>query len=137
MRKSLHRKAFTLVELTLVIGLVLGMTAMSVFGLTYFTYLARAQRAEGILRQVENARLSYLMDNPTETYSSVTGPAIDPYLPGGWIGAQEVLTVNGYKITEADLKTPLISYSVVTGGLTANLWAMRIRGFNCTNCPKG
>lgn len=140
MKKSLYRKAFTLIELTMVIGILMGMTAMSVFGLTYFTSLSRANRAEAILRQVEKARLSYLIDHPTHSYRQITTLAISPYLPGGFSAAIQVMEMNGYTLTESDLRTPTIHYSVIEGGRQFELgpnWNIPIRGFCCTNCPDG
>lgn len=135
MKKSLYRKAFTLIELTMVIGILLGMTAMSVFGLTYFSSLSRANRAEAILRQVEKARLSYLIDNPTSSYLQITTVDISPYLPGGFSGALEILRLNGYEVSEGDLRTPTISYRKTTDGPLGPDWTVKIRGFQCSNCP--
>lgn len=138
MKKSLYHKAFTLLELTMVIGILMGMTAMSVFGLTYFSSLSRANRAEAILRQIEKARLSYLIDHPTQNYRMITTLDISPYLPGGWISAVEVLEENGYTIAESDLRTPTVSYSTGSVGFGGGPgWTIPIRGFCCNNCEGG
>lgn len=131
--KSPYRKAFTLLEMTLVIGLVVGMTSLSVFGLTVFSTISKAHKAEALMRQIENARLSYLMDNPTQQYGGVTGDKIDQYLPGGWDATKELLDANGYTITEGGLQSATISYTLNSGTAGAS-WASKVRGFACSNC---
>jgi type II secretory pathway pseudopilin PulG len=132
MKKSLYRKAFTLVELTMVIGIVLGMAGMSVFGMTYFTSLARANRAEAVLKQVEKARLSYLIDHPTHSYREITGSNISKYLPGGFSAMQDILRDNGYDVSEGDLRTATIGYTSIDR--RGPQWTLPIRGFCCSNC---
>lgn len=103
-------RGFTLVEITLVLGLVVGLSSLSIFGVTYFTSLAKASRAEAVLKQVENARISYLSDTPTASYTQLTPANLDPYIPGGWNFAVSVLSSNGYSLIGTDIQQPLITY---------------------------
>lgn len=129
----------------MVLGILVGLTSVAAFGLTYFSTVARANRAEAVLRQVENARLSYLIDHPVESYTDVTPAKISPFLPGGWDGAQALLDVNGYTIAESDLKGVVIGYGFkeqptegILPGLDAMGMPMVIKGFRCTlRCPEG
>lgn len=111
LRKSPHRNAYTLLEVTLVIGIVVGLSAVTIFGLGNFSAMARASRAEAAMRMVESARLSFLSDNPQIPLSQVTEANLGPYIPGGFTSARSILQDNGYDIaTPADLRTPRIGY---------------------------
>ncbi len=127
--------------MSLVLGLLVGLTAIGAFGLKYFTTVARTNRAEAILRQVENARLSYLIDNPVENFTSITPTKISPYLPGGWDGAVAMMRINGYTLLSDDLTGVDIGYGFTekpetAGGFDASGLPMMVKGFQCNrNCP--
>jgi type II secretory pathway pseudopilin PulG len=115
-RKSPHRNAYTLLEITLVIGIVVGLSAVTVFGLGNFSAMARASRAEAALRMVESARLSFLSDNPQVPLGSVNRANLNPYIPGGFDTVDSILRDNGYGIAvPADLQTPRIGYRFQPG----------------------
>lgn len=98
------------------IGIVVGLTAMTIFGLGNFSAIARASRAEAAMRMVESARLSYLSDNPQVPLSSVVEANLDPYIPGGFLSINSILADNGYGITmPTDIRTPRIGYRRLTG----------------------
>lgn len=112
-RKSPHRNAYTLLEITLVIGIVVGLSAVTIFGLGNFSAMARASRAEAAMRMVESARLSFLSDNPQVPLANVTEANLTQYIPGGFAAARSILQDNGYDIvTPADLQTPRLGYSM-------------------------
>jgi type II secretory pathway pseudopilin PulG len=141
MKKSPYLRGYTLLELSLVLGMLVGLTAIGAFGLKYFTTVARSNRAEAILRQVENARLSYLVDNPVENHTTVTPDKISPYLPGGWDGAVQMLAINGYTLDASDLTGLDIGYGFVekpsgTAGFDASGLPQMVKGFQCNRqCP--
>lgn len=111
--KSPHSKAFTLLEITLVLGMVVGLTAITIFGLGNSAAIARASRAEAAMRMIEAARLSYLSDHPEVPLANVSAVDLDQYIPGGTAAAVAILNDNGYTIRlPAHIRTPRIGYTL-------------------------
>jgi len=107
-RKSPQTKGYTLLEITLVIGIVVGLSALAAVGLGAAQGVARASRAEAALRMVETARLSYLSDNPHVMRKDVSQDKLDKYIPGGFAAAADIVAENGYTIISID--QPRIQY---------------------------
>jgi type II secretory pathway pseudopilin PulG len=74
---------FTLTEVMLVLGLLvlIGGAGVAGFG-AWRTYRDQLQ-AESGLNTIAGAQRSYLIENPTQTYSNITESLLSPYLPGG------------------------------------------------------
>ena len=99
-----HRLGFTLIELTVVILVLLGLIAISFSSLGSLSEWQRAREVSSVLREVEVAQRQFLADNPQQDLATLTDPQIAVlagYLPGNpttlptTIGNdQVVLTVN-------------------------------------------
>ncbi len=127
LRKSPHLKAFTLLEITLVIGIVVGLASLTIVGLGNSTRIANAARAEAAMRMIESARLSYLSDNPQVVVGNITAANLDRYIPGGTAAAINILTDNGYIIRmPADIRTARIGYTIPPADAARTL---RLKGF--------
>ena len=99
-----HRLGFTLIELTVVIFVFVGLIAISFSSLGSLSEWQRAREVSSVLREVEVAQRQFLADNPQQDLANLTDPQIAVlagYLPGNpttlptTIGNdQVVLTVN-------------------------------------------
>ena len=99
-----HRLGFTLIELTVVIFVLVGLIAISFSSLGSLSEWQRAREVSSVLREVEVAQRQFLADNPQQDLATLTDPQIAVlagYLPGNpttlptTIGNdQVVLTVN-------------------------------------------
>ena len=124
LNKSPHPKAYTLLEVSMVLGLAVALTTITIFGIGQSSAIARAARAEAAMRMIESARLSYLSDNPTRVVGTVLPTDLDPYIPGGFTNALAVITNNGYSMSlPRDIRTARIGYSMDPGV------TQRVRGF--------
>lgn len=104
----LRNRAFSIMEITLVLGLLLAISGFTVFGAGYFAKINAARKAESVLRQVENARMSYLVDNPNQSYADVTLTVIKEYMADPEM--LDKLDGFGYKLTDADVKAYPLTY---------------------------
>ena len=83
LRASRSKSAFTLVEMTVVIALILVLAGAASLGIKpYYAY--RDGRAAGeMLRAVKAAQLMYLSDNPSTPVANLTQALLLPYMPNG------------------------------------------------------
>ena len=80
-----HRLGFTLIELTVVILVLLGLIAISFSSLGSLSEWQRAREVSSVLREVEVAQRQFLADNPQQDLATLTDPQIAVlagYLPG-------------------------------------------------------
>ena len=113
-------KAFTLVEVSLVLGLVLILASMSVASAGIFAKISSARKAETILIQVEHSRIAWLLDNPQKGYPDLTLTEIAPYMPTP--ESLATLSKLGYTVDDKSIQQEEIIY-------TARSDAMPIPGF--------
>lgn len=73
---------FSLVEVTLVIGLMLGLAAVVIYSVSSINDWRRGREAAEKLRSVYIAQKSYLADHPAKDRSTLTAEELIPYLPG-------------------------------------------------------
>ena len=104
-----NNAAFTLLEVTLVMGLCVAITAASFVGTTTVWKLGDCRKAQSVLMQVDIARTSWLLDNPQSGYGNVTITKIVPYLPNP--AAISLLSNWGYTLDDAGVQSELISVS--------------------------
>ena len=97
-------RGMTLIEMSLSLALLLGMTSIVVFSMAGISDWKRARDAGLDLRAVYIAQKGYLSDHPTSDITSVVAADLLPYLPQGFSGipapedlAGNILTVN-YKV---------------------------------------
>lgn len=77
------RKAFTLLELTIVIMVLLALIQTGLFVSTKMDEWKLGRDAAETLRTVYSAQRMYLADNPTVSVADITSAVIIPYLPNG------------------------------------------------------
>lgn len=76
------RAAFSLIEVTLVIGLMLTLASVVAYSVNSLTGWQRGREASEKLRSVYIAQKSYLADRPSKVVSTFTAAELIPYLPG-------------------------------------------------------
>jgi prepilin-type N-terminal cleavage/methylation domain-containing protein len=122
---SRPRGGFTIVELSIVIGVLLLLAGLASLAAPPFISYIQGRQAGEALRAVKAAQLMYLADNPATAVSSLNLALLSPYLPNGaW---PTLPTVNG--------QTPTINWTVFppvavvngstynpTGSTTNGLW---------------
>ncbi len=81
MKKTL--KGFTLVEVMLVVGLLVGMLGLAFWGTSSWVSYQNGVKIEAGLNVIAAAQVKYLRANPTKTYSALTMTVLTPYLPAG------------------------------------------------------
>jgi prepilin-type N-terminal cleavage/methylation domain-containing protein len=76
------QKAFTLLEMTIVIMVLLALVKIGLFSSSKMDQWKLGRTASETLRSVYSAQRMYLADNPTVSVSSLTSALILPYMPG-------------------------------------------------------
>jgi len=84
--RAAHRKlrcrGLTLVEISLVIGIMLALASVVTYSITSMTDWQKGRSAAESLKAVYVAQKGYLADHPTRDPSHFTEARILPYLPG-------------------------------------------------------
>ncbi|QIF04771.1 type II secretion system protein [Roseimicrobium sp. ORNL1] len=75
---------FTLIEISLVIGLMLGLITLGGFSYAMVRDWNKAKNASLALQAVYSAQRSYMADNPTADITEIDAATLIPYLPTGW-----------------------------------------------------
>jgi type II secretory pathway pseudopilin PulG len=75
---------FTLIEISLVIGLMLGLITLGGFSYKMVQDWNKAKNASLALQAVYSAQRSYMADNPTADITEIDADTLVPYLPTGW-----------------------------------------------------
>ena len=82
MRHPTHRlRAFTLIEITLVLAILIGLAAMGSLTATQYWHYRDARDAGDSLRAVKNAQRLYLADHPLDSVANLTQADLLPYMP--------------------------------------------------------
>lgn len=80
--RSVHRpRGFTLVELSLVIGLLIALASIGMLSTTAITKWQAGREASETLRSVYVAQRTFLADHPTTAVGSLTQTNLLPYVP--------------------------------------------------------
>lgn len=83
--RSGHLKSgFTLMEISLVIALILGLTTFIGFSVTAISAWQRGKNAGLGLQAVYATQRAYMADHPTADMATVTSAQLQVYLPSGW-----------------------------------------------------
>jgi type II secretory pathway pseudopilin PulG len=80
---NVTRKAFTLLEMTIVIMVLLALIKTGLFVSTKMDEWKLGRDGAETLRTVYSAQRMYLADNPTVAVTDITSTVIIPYLPNG------------------------------------------------------
>ncbi len=120
-------RGFSLIEVTLVIGLMLTLAAISAYSITSISSWRNGRDASEKLRSVYIAQKSYLADRPSKSVSTFTSTELVPYLPGapGAMPTQkgnsnETLTIN-VQVMPPVFKNGSLTYDP-SGSATDSLW---------------
>ncbi|RBP36384.1 hypothetical protein DES53_11795 [Roseimicrobium gellanilyticum] len=85
---------FTLIEISLVIGLMLALITIGGFSYSMVQDWNKGKTASLALQAVYSAQRSYLADRPTANIATVPPADLVPYLPTGWTA---IPTMSGLK----------------------------------------
>lgn len=93
------RPGFTLIEISLVIGLLLGLTAFATMNISAVRDWQRGKDAAVSLQAVFSAQRSYMADHPTADIATVTTAELTTYLPEGWSAMPTAISLTGETLT--------------------------------------
>lgn len=120
-------RGLSLVEITLVIGLMLTLAGIVTYSVSSMTDWRKGRDASEKLRAVYLAQKSYLADQPSKSFATFTNEELVPYLPGrpGAMPTQtgvnnEALTIN-VQVMPPVFKTASANYDP-SGSPTDGLW---------------
>lgn len=109
----LSRWAFTLLEMTIVIMVLLALISTGFFVSRKMDEWKRGREASETLRQVYSAQRMFLADNPTRLVESIVAADVIPYLPPG--NATALPTVKSLTDTQLGILVN-VSPPVITTG---------------------
>jgi type II secretory pathway pseudopilin PulG len=84
LRPRFNARGFSLIEITLVIGLMLGLLAIGGFSMDAIQDWNKGKNASLALQAVYSAQRSYMADHPTADISDIDATTLEGYLPTGW-----------------------------------------------------
>ena len=90
---------FTLIEISLVIALMLGLITLGGFSFTMVQEWNQGKTASLGLQAVYSAQRSYLADRPTADITTVAPADLVPYLPTGWSAMPTATGLKGETLT--------------------------------------
>lgn len=90
-----RRRAFTLLEMTVVIMVLMGLVGISLFATKSIKTWQLGRDASETLRGVYTAQRLYLSDNPTASVGSLTETLLIPYLPNKATAMPTVTSLTG------------------------------------------
>ena len=93
--RPLWLRAFTLVELTLVILVLLTLMSIGFYSVNAIKTWRLGREASESLRSVYTAQKLYLSDNPTAAVTSLTSTLLIPYLPNKAASMPTVTSLTG------------------------------------------
>ncbi len=108
-------RGFTLIEISLVIALIIGLSATIGFGVSMTRTWKKGKDGALALQAVYAAQRSYMADNPTADITTVTATLITPYMPQGWTG---IPVVSGLKDETLTVDFQVMPPRLTLGGST-------------------
>ena len=96
---SSPKQAFTLLEMSMVIMILLALISTGLFVSTKMDEWKLGREASESLRLVYSAQRMYLADNPTVSVSSLTPALIIPYLPNQAAALPTIKSLTGSTLT--------------------------------------
>jgi type II secretory pathway pseudopilin PulG len=102
--------AFTLLEMSVVIMVLLALMGTGLFVSQKMTDWKLGRAASETLRQVHSAQRMFLADNPTRLVSSIVANDVIPYLPGNATALPTVVPLTGAnKTIMVNVSPPVIN----------------------------
>lgn len=99
LRTRYLRQAFTLLEMTIVLLVILALTRVGFVSSKKMTEWKLGRAASETLRSVHTAQRLYLADNPIVNVSSLTSGMIVPYLPNNVSSMPTVQSLSGTNLS--------------------------------------
>jgi prepilin-type N-terminal cleavage/methylation domain-containing protein len=127
-RPSTTKKAFTLLEMTVVIMVILALVKTGFFVSSKVNEWKLGRQASETLRTVYAAQRMYLSDNPTAAVTSLTSTLLIPYLPNNATSMPTVKSLTGASLSViVTISPPVINAGSGTtydpsGSSTDSLW---------------
>ncbi len=90
---------FTLIEISLVIGLLLGLATFAGMNIAAVRDWQRGKDASVSLQAVFAAQRAYLSDHPTADIAEVSTEQLQLYLPQGWTTMPAVISLDDESLT--------------------------------------
>lgn len=125
--RDAERRAFSLIEVTLVICLLLALAGITAYSVSSMNDWKKGREAGENLRSVYLAQKSFLADQPSKGFATFTAEELIPYLPGN-PGAMPVQTgKSGEALTiNVQVMPPVLQSGTTTydpsGSSTDSLW---------------
>lgn len=94
-RSHLKKSAFTLLEMSMVILVMLTLASGGLFVNRKMTSWRLGREAAETLRTVYSAQRMFLADNPTKTVTTIVASDLVPYLPSGATSVPTVKSLTG------------------------------------------
>ena len=111
-QKTSQRKGVTLIELSLVIGIILILVSTSSIGISFYKDWQKGLAAGEDLKAVYQAQKLFLADNPTTLVADIKVADITPYLPNNMAAIPTITGLDGVARTI----TITVSPPVIDGG---------------------
>lgn len=106
-------RGFTLLEISLVIGLMIGLSAFIGFGYNSVSDYKRGKDAALSLQAVYAAQRAYMADNPTGNIAAVSAAQLQAYLPQGWSTMPSFSGLKGESLTLTfSVMPPVLLYGI-------------------------
>jgi type II secretory pathway pseudopilin PulG len=115
------KAGFSLVELATSIGILLAMAVITMFAAGSYSRINDSRQAGAILKEIDSARTSYLVDNPNLSYGDLSVSIVTPYMPNP--GDITNLPTLGYSVGDGNVQSFPLSYHIIKQG------ALPINGF--------
>lgn len=96
---SKHSKAFTLIELTVVMSVIMLLIGLSIIGIKAYQNWQKALSAGEEVKKVRTAQQMYLSDHITQSPSEITEQNIIDYLPNGGDAIPTAVGIDGEELT--------------------------------------
>ncbi|MGJ8643261.1 MAG: type II secretion system protein [Luteolibacter sp.] len=110
MSSTKHKPGFTLLEMTIVIGVLLTLIGVGLGVSSQYTNWQLGRAASEDLRSVYAAQRLYLSDNPTDLVSDLTNSKLIPYLANRATSMPTVKGLDGVTRTiRVDVSPPVVS----------------------------
>lgn len=128
LRSRHSRQAFTLVEMTVVLLVVLALVKIGFVSSKKMTEWKMGRTASETLRSVYTAQRLFLADNPTTSVADINGGQIAPYLPNGVAVMPTVRSLSGNVLAiKVNVSPPFINAGAEvrydpSGSFTDSLW---------------
>jgi prepilin-type N-terminal cleavage/methylation domain-containing protein len=122
------KRAFTLLEMTIVIMVLLALVSVGLFSSRKMDEWKLGRTASETLRTVYSAQRMYLADNPTANVAALTSALIVPYLPNNAATMPTVKSLTGTNLSIlVNVSPPVINAGSgvrydPSGSYTDSLW---------------